>query len=113
MPEMIDTSSMPGDMMDPAGIEAGAGRLRTVGSQVSAQGGVVLASWQQISGSYDAPEAATLFHAMDPVKTAAEQVGADTGSAATALEAFAEEVRGRRCGGPSAPARTPCVGWSA
>lgn len=93
MPEMIDTSTMPGDTMDPGAIEAGAGKLRTVGSQVSTQGGTVLTSWQKISASYDAPEENTLFQAMNPVKTAAEKVGTDTGSAATALETFAEEVR--------------------
>ena len=93
MPTMIDTSVMPGDTMDPDAIDTAAGELRGVGTKVSTQGGTVLTSWQKISGSYDAPEENTLFHAMNPVKTAAEKFGTDTGSVATALEAFAEEVR--------------------
>ena len=61
-----------GDTVDPDAIDTAAGELRGVGTKVSTQGGTVLTSWQKISGSYDAPEENTLFHAMNPVKTAAE-----------------------------------------
>ena len=93
MPEPINTATMPGDDMFPEQIDAAAGKMRTVGTTVSTQGGTVVTSWQKISAHYDAPEENTLFHAMNPVKTEAEKFGTDVGKAATALETFADEVR--------------------
>ena len=89
----INTEVMPGDLMTPATIDMAAWSIRQVGTQVSTQGGRVVTAWQQISGSYEAPEAQTLFASMNPVKTKAEAFGTDVGTVATALETFAEEVR--------------------
>ncbi len=93
MPEPINTTTMPGDNMFPDQIDASAGKMRTIGTQVSSKGATVLTTWQKISAHYDAPEENTLFHAMNPVKTEAEKFGTDVGKAATALETFADEVR--------------------
>jgi hypothetical protein len=93
MPNKINTATMPGDNMSPESIEAAARSISAVGSKVSTQGGTVLTSWQKISASYHAPEDTVLFHAMDPVKAAAESFGTEVGTAVTALNTFAEEVR--------------------
>ena len=89
----INTEVMPGDNMTPATIDIAAWNMRSIGSQVSTQGGTVVTTWQRISASYDAPEEQTLFAAMNPVKTNAETFGSNVGTASTALETFAEEVR--------------------
>lgn len=93
MYELVNTTTMPGDSMNPDAIDAAATDMRGVGKKVSARGGKVLKDWQGLPDSYEAPEQDTLFVAMDPVKTAAESFGTDVATAATALEAFAEEVR--------------------
>ncbi|WP_375425318.1 hypothetical protein [uncultured Friedmanniella sp.] len=93
MPDAISTTTMPGDSMSPDTITSAAAHMRKVGTGVSTQGGTVLTAWQKLSASYDAPEDATLFSAMNPVKTDAEEFGTDVGTVATALETFAEEVR--------------------
>ncbi len=91
--DVIDTSTLPGDDMNPETIDAAARSIRGVGTNVSHHGSTVLTAWQKISGSYHAPEESTLFTAMKPVKTDAETFGTDVGKAATALETFAEAVR--------------------
>jgi hypothetical protein len=90
---LINTSSLPGDNMDPAGIDAAARNIRSVGAKVAHQGAVTLHTWQGLSASYHAPEQGTLFTAMNPAKATAETFGTEMGTAATALETFAEEVR--------------------
>jgi hypothetical protein len=90
---LINTSSLPGDNMDPDGIESAARNLRSVGTKVSHQGAVTLQTWHGLSASYHAPEQGTLFSAMNPAKATAEMFGTEMGTAATALETFAETVR--------------------
>lgn len=93
MASPINTSVMPGDNMDPDAIETAAGNMRSVGTTVSTRGASVLSTWQGLSAHYHAPEQATLFTAMNPVKTNAEAFGTDVSKVATALGVFAEEVR--------------------
>jgi hypothetical protein len=89
----IDPSAIPGDQLDPDASESAAGSMRTVGQAVSDQGGTVVSTWQGLAAHYEAPEAATLFSVMDPVKTNAETFGTNVGTVASALTSFAEEIR--------------------
>src|SRR4051794_41297332 len=87
---LINPSSLPGDNMDPAGIDAAARNIRSVGTKAAHQGAVTLHTWQGLSASYHPPEQGTLFTAMNPAKATAETFGTQMGPAATALETFAE-----------------------
>ena len=91
--DVIDTSVMPGDDMDPDAIGAAAKRIRSSGVSVSKTTTATQTAWSKISGSYEAPEQGQLYEAMNPVKTEGETFSTDLGSAATALETFAETVR--------------------
>jgi DNA/RNA non-specific endonuclease/Tuberculosis necrotizing toxin len=89
----IDPSAIPGDQLDPDGIDTAANAMRSIGQAVSEQGGTVVSSWQGLAAHYEAPEAATLFGVMDPVKTNAETFGSNVGTVASALNDFADEIR--------------------
>lgn len=91
--DVIDTSVMPGDDMEPDAIEAAAGKIRASGAAVSTTATTTHTAWTKISASYEAPEQGQLFAAMNPVTKEAEVFKTDLGTAATALETFAETVR--------------------
>jgi hypothetical protein len=93
MADPINTSTMPGDNMNPEAIESAAGKIRGVGSNVSTTGGNVAKAWAGLKKGYHAPEEGTLFGAIQPAKKAATDFGTDMGKVATALETFAGEVR--------------------
>lgn len=91
--DVIDTSVMPGDDMDPDAIDAAASTIASSGTAVSATATSTHTAWAAISGSYEAPEQGQLYAAMNPVKSEAEVFQSDLASAAAALKTFAETVR--------------------
>ena len=91
--DVIDTSVMPGDDMDPDAIDAAASTIASSGSSVSTTATSTHTAWAAISGAYEAPEQGQLYAAMNPVKSEAEVFKSDLASAATALTTFAETVR--------------------
>ena len=68
-------------------VEIGAREIKSIGEDVSDQGGTLLTTWQRLAQHYEAPEAGTLFGVMDPVKTNAETFGVSS-----ALTTYAAEV---------------------
>ncbi len=92
MPDHIDPAGIPGDNLRPDMVEIAASEIRTIGDEVSDQGGVVVTSWQRLAQHYEAPEAATLFGVMDPVKTNAETFGDNVDQVSSALRTYAAEV---------------------
>jgi hypothetical protein len=92
MPDPIDPSAIPGDNLRPDMVEIAAGEIKTIGDEVSDQGGVVVSTWQRLAHHYEAPEAATLFGVMDPVKTNAETFGSNVDRVSSALKTYAAEV---------------------
>jgi hypothetical protein len=91
--DVIDTTTMPGDDMDPDAIGLAAKKIRSAGAKVSKTTTATHTAWAKISGSYHAPEQGQLYEAMNPVKTEGETFSSDLDSASTALETFAETVR--------------------
>ena len=97
MPNPIDPSAIPGDNLRPDMVEIAAGEISTIGDDVRDQGGIVVSTWQRLAQHYEAPEAATLFGVMDPVKTNAETFGSNVDRVSSALKTYAAEVeRSRR-----------------
>ena len=92
MPDHIDPAGIPGDNLRPDMVEIGASEIQTIGDEVSDQGGVVVTTWQRLAQHYEAPEAATLFGVMDPVKTKAETFGDNVDQVSSALKTYAAEV---------------------
>ena len=92
MPDHIDPAGIPGDNLRPDMVEIAASEIKTIGDEVSDQGGVVVTSWQRLAQHYEAPEAATLFGVMDPVKTNAETFGDNVDQVSSALRTYAAEV---------------------
>ena len=92
MPEHINPSAIPGAELRPDMVEIGAREIKSIGNDVSDQGGTLLTTWQRLAQHYEAPEAATLFSVMDPVKTNAETFGSNVASVSSALTTFAAEI---------------------
>ena len=92
MPNHIDPSAIPGDNLRPDMVEIAATEIQTIGDDVSDQGGVLVSTWQRLANHYEAPEAATLFGVMDPVKTNAETFGSNVDRVSSALKTYAAEV---------------------
>ncbi len=92
MPSPIDPGAIPGDNLRPDMVDIAAGEIKTIGDDVSDQGGVVVSSWQRLAHHYEAPEAGTLFGVMDPVKTNAETFGSNVDQVSSALKTYAAEV---------------------
>jgi hypothetical protein len=92
MPDPIDPSAIPGDNLRPDMVEIAAGEIKTIGDEVSDQGGVVVSTWQRLAPHDEAPEAATLFGVMDPVKSNAETFGSNVDRVSSALKTYAAEV---------------------
>jgi|GEM_PF-1134873 len=92
MPDHIDPAAIPGDNLRPDMVEIAASEISTIGEDVSDQGGVVVSTWQRLAHHYEAPEAATLFGVMDPVKTNAETFGSNVDRVSSALKTYAAEV---------------------
>ena len=92
MPDPIDASAIPGDNLRPDMVDIAASEIETIGDDVSDQGGMVVTTWQRLAQHYEAPEAATLFGVMDPVKTNAETFGSNVDRVSSALKTYAAEV---------------------
>jgi hypothetical protein len=92
MPDHIDPGAIPGDNLRPDMVDIAASEISTIGDDVSDQGGVVVSTWQRLAHHYEAPEAATLFGVMDPVKTNAETFGSNVDQVSSALKTYAAEV---------------------
>jgi hypothetical protein len=92
MPDHIDPAGIPGDNLRPDMVEIAASEIQAIGDEVSDQGGVVVTTWQRLAHHYEAPEAATLFGVMDPVKTNAETFGNNVDRVSSALRTYAAEV---------------------
>ena len=92
MPDHIDPAGIPGDNLRPDMVEIAASEIKTIGDEVSDQGGVVVTTWQRLAQHYEAPEAGTLFGVMDPVKTNAETFGDNVDQVSSALKTYAAEV---------------------
>jgi hypothetical protein len=90
-------------MINPAGIPTIPGDMDALAGHAAALGGVgtdfadtgarVNATWQGLGGVYAAPEVAQLLAATAPVQTLSASVGHDISTVATALSAYAAEVR--------------------
>ncbi|MEV2275832.1 hypothetical protein AB0I72_09615 [Nocardiopsis sp. NPDC049922] len=91
---VINPSMFPIPTTDPDELEALAGALRTDGETVSDVGADIKSAWAGLTSCYSAPEAAELYAVVDPVATDGDSVQSGMASAATALETFADEVRG-------------------
>jgi hypothetical protein len=92
MPDHIDPGAIPGDNLRPDMVDIAASEIKTIGDDVSDQGGAVVSTWQRLAHHYEAPEAATLFGVMDPVKTNAETFGSNVDQVSSALKTYAAEV---------------------
>jgi hypothetical protein len=92
MPDHIDPAAIPGDNLRPDMVEIAGNEIQTIGDDVSDQGGVVVTTWQRLAHHYEAPEAATLFGVMDPVKAHAETLGSNVDRVSSALKTYAAEV---------------------
>ncbi|WP_150249360.1 DNA/RNA non-specific endonuclease [Nocardiopsis deserti] len=90
----INPATFPVPDIHPGQLEYRAGRLRAKAADVSQAGSDIKSSWAGLSSCYSSPEAETLYAVVDPVATDGESVATGADKAATALEAFAEEVRG-------------------
>ena len=75
--------------VDPAGIQAAAGRLHTGGAAMAEQADTVVRTWTGLSSYYVAPEGPALFAALDPVAQSAREHRIRLSSVRSILDAFA------------------------
>jgi hypothetical protein len=90
---VINPGAIPQFQGDVDTLDGDASTLRTAGQSIRDTGADVHATWQGLSAFYDAPEAATLFAATEPVRTSADELAGDVRSVAGTLSAYAAEVR--------------------
>lgn len=93
MPDAIKPDAIPGKDLNPDEIELQAGTIATIGTSVADNGYQVHQRWQGMAAVYEAPESGTLLGLMQPVSTDASATGDNLAIVASALSAFAEEVR--------------------
>ncbi|MBD3942205.1 hypothetical protein IF188_10910 [Microbacterium sp. NEAU-LLC] len=93
MTSAIDPGAIPGKGIDPDEIERQAKSISSIGGSVADNGLQVQSRWQGMAGVYSAPESGTLLGLMQPVSEAASSTGENLGVVASALSAFAEDVR--------------------
>ncbi|WP_433700821.1 hypothetical protein [Nocardiopsis sp. CA-288880] len=91
--DLIDPDAIPVPIVNTVLLESAAGGLRTDGENIAESGQSIKSSWAGLQAVYSAPEAETLYSAVDPVATTGDSVETDFGTAATALETFAERAR--------------------
>lgn len=89
----INPSAIPGDDLDPDGVDAAADQIAAAGATVRQSGADAVSRWRPLSSHYEAPEAPTLFAVMDPVETKARAFGDAVEAVAAALHRFADDVR--------------------
>ncbi|MFD6095995.1 hypothetical protein ACFVWN_16140 [Nocardiopsis flavescens] len=92
-PAPFDPSSFFVPGTDPDRLEYTAGDLRGDGADIAESAGDIHAAWGGLASCYSAPESGVLFSAVDSVPDDAEEVSGALGTAATALDTFAEKAR--------------------
>jgi hypothetical protein len=90
---VINPGAIPKFQGDLDALEGNAATLKGVGQGVRGTGADVHSTWQGLAAFYEAPEAAQLFGATEPVRSRAGDLGDDIGSVAGALSSYAAEVR--------------------
>ena len=90
---MINPGAIPQFRGDVDVLEVDASSLRTAGQGVREAGSDVHSTWQGLSAFYEAPEAAQLFAATEPVRSRAGDLGGDLEGVAGTLSGYAAEVR--------------------
>jgi ppGpp synthetase/RelA/SpoT-type nucleotidyltranferase len=90
---VINPGAIPRFQGDVDALEADAGTLRGVGQDLRTTGAEVHSTWQGLAAFYEAPEAAQLFAATEPVRSRAGELGDDVASVAGTLSTYAAEVR--------------------
>jgi ppGpp synthetase/RelA/SpoT-type nucleotidyltranferase len=90
---MINPGAIPTFQGDLDALEGDAATLKGVGQGVRGTGADVHSTWQGLAAFYDAPEAARLFAATEPVRSRAGDLGDDIGQVAGSLSSYAAEVR--------------------
>jgi ppGpp synthetase/RelA/SpoT-type nucleotidyltranferase len=90
---VINPGAIPRFQGDVDALEGDAATLKGVAEGVRGTGGDVHATWQGLAAFYEAPEAARLFAATEPVRSRAGDLGDDIGSVAGTLSSYAAEVR--------------------
>ncbi|HEV3399119.1 MAG TPA: hypothetical protein VG693_07495, partial [Actinomycetes bacterium] len=90
---MINPGAIPKFQGDLDALEGDAATLKGVGQGVRGTGADVHSTWQGLAAFYEAPEAAQLFAATEPVRSRAGDLGDDIGSVAGTLSSYAAEVR--------------------
>ncbi|QBI54131.1 YwqJ-related putative deaminase [Streptomonospora litoralis] len=91
--EVIRPDDVPVPKVDCDALEAAATNLRSDGTDVAQAGQDIKSSWEALEGVYSAPEAPTLFAAINPVATKGDDFDSGASSVADALADFAAEVR--------------------
>jgi hypothetical protein len=90
---VINPGAIPKFQGDLDALEGDAATLKGVGQGVRGTGADVHSTWQGLAAFYEAPEAAQLFAATEPVRSRAGDLGDDIGSVAGTLSSYAAEVR--------------------
>jgi hypothetical protein len=90
---VIKPDSIPQFSGDLAAVETHAATLKTAGSDFRLTGQDIHTTWQGLSAFYEAPEAATLFAATVPVRTAADEVADDIQEVGAALTRYVQVMR--------------------
>ncbi|WP_304451433.1 hypothetical protein [Nocardiopsis sp. YSL2] len=93
MSDLINPDEIPVPIVNTVLLESAASGIRTDGENIAEVGQSIKSSWAGLQEVYSAPEAPTLYAAVDPVAATGGDVETDFGKAATALETFAETAR--------------------
>ncbi|WP_160050613.1 MULTISPECIES: hypothetical protein [unclassified Nocardiopsis] len=91
--DLINPDEIPVPIVNTVLLESAARGIRTDGENIAESGQSIKTSWAGLQEVYSAPEASTLYAAVNPVATTGDEVETDFDKAATALEAFAETAR--------------------
>ncbi|MFD6096251.1 hypothetical protein ACFVWN_19365 [Nocardiopsis flavescens] len=90
---LIDPEAIPLPEANVYELQSAAAGMKTDGEGISQAGADISSSWAGLQGVYSAPEAETLFVAVDPVPTKGEDTDQALNTAARALEDFAETAQ--------------------
>lgn len=88
----VDPSAIPGKDIDVAAVREAAAALVSGAREVRDTGADVRRAWQRLGDHYEAPEAAPLLVAMDPVERETRQLADAVELVARALRTYADEV---------------------
>ncbi|WDZ90111.1 hypothetical protein [Nocardiopsis sp. HUAS JQ3] len=91
--DKVSPATFPVPTPSPDYIETLASDLRGAGESVGDTGNDITSTWSGLSSHYKAPEAEHLYSVLEPVAADGDTVSTDLGHAASALEAFAADLR--------------------